>query len=57
MADVTRVIFLRHLRSDTSSHVLHYKGEKLVRSGRGVSFWFLPLSSSVAEIPVDDREV
>jgi len=57
MADVTRVIFLRHLRSDTSSHVLHYKGEKLVRSGRGVSFWFLPMSSSVAEIPVDDREV
>lgn len=57
MADVTRVVFLRHLRSDTSSHVLHYKGEKLVRSGRGVSFWFLPLSSSVAEIPVDDREV
>lgn len=57
MADVTRVIFLRHLRSDTSSHVLHYKGDKLVRSGRGVSFWFLPMSSSVAEVPVDDREV
>ncbi len=57
MADVTRVIFLRHLRSDTSSHVLLYKGDKLVRSGRGVSFWFLPMSSSVAEVPVDDREV
>lgn len=57
MADVTRVIFLRHLRADTSSHVLHYKGDQLVRSGRGLSFWFLPMSSSVAEVPVDDREV
>jgi regulator of protease activity HflC (stomatin/prohibitin superfamily) len=57
MADVTRVIFVRHLRADTSSHVLHYKGDKLVRSGRGLSFWFLPMSSSVAEVPVDDREV
>jgi regulator of protease activity HflC (stomatin/prohibitin superfamily) len=57
MADVTRVFVLRHLRADTSSHVLHYKGERLVRSGRGLSFWFLPMSSSVAEVPVDDREV
>jgi regulator of protease activity HflC (stomatin/prohibitin superfamily) len=57
MADVTRVTFVRHLRADNSSHVLHYKGEKLVRSGRGLSFWFLPMSSSVAEVPVDDREV
>jgi len=57
MADVTRVLFVRHLRADTSSHVLHYKGERLVRSGRGLSFWFLPMSASVAEVPVDDREV
>jgi regulator of protease activity HflC (stomatin/prohibitin superfamily) len=57
MADVTRVLVLRHLRADVSSHVLHYKGERLVRSGRGLSFWFLPMSSSVAEVPVDDREV
>ncbi len=57
MADVTRVFVLRHLRADVSSHVLHYKGERLVRSGRGLSFWFLPMSSSVAEVPVDDREV
>jgi regulator of protease activity HflC (stomatin/prohibitin superfamily) len=45
------------LRADTSSHVLHYKGDKLVKSGRGLSFWFMPMSSSVAEVPVDDREV
>lgn len=57
MADVTRLFFVRHLRADASSHVLHYKGERLVRSGRGLAFWFMPLSSSIAEVPVDDREV
>ena len=57
MADITRVFFLRHLRADASSHVLHYKGAKLVGEGRGLSFWFLPMSSSIAEVPVDDREV
>src|SRR5690606_35459014 len=45
------------LRADASSFVLHYKGERLVRSGRGLSFWFVPMSSSVAELPADDREV
>jgi regulator of protease activity HflC (stomatin/prohibitin superfamily) len=57
MADVTRLFFVRHLRADASSHVLHYKGERLVRSGRGLAFWFMPMSSSIAEVPVDDREV
>lgn len=57
MADVTRLLFVRHLRADASAHVLHFKGEKLVRSGRGLAFWFFPMSSSIAEVPVDDREV
>ncbi len=57
MAEVTRFPFVRHLRADTSSHVLHYRGEKLLRDGRGLAFWFFPMSSSIAEIPSDDREV
>lgn len=57
MADITRLPFIRHLRADASSYVLHYKGERLARSGRGIAFWFMPLSSSVAELPADDREV
>jgi regulator of protease activity HflC (stomatin/prohibitin superfamily) len=57
MADITRVLFVRHLRADASSFVLHYKGERLAKSGRGIAFWFMPMSSSVAELPADDREV
>jgi hypothetical protein len=37
--------------------VLHFKGGRLARSGRGVAYWFLPLSASVAEVPCDDREL
>lgn len=57
MADIRNFVLVRHLRAETSSHVLHYRGGKLVRSGRGLSFWFLPMTASVAEVPVDDREL
>ena len=57
MAEIKRVFFLRHLRSEASSFVLHYRDGELVRSGRGLAFWFFPLSTSVAEVPVDDREL
>ncbi|MCB9593019.1 MAG: band 7 protein [Sandaracinaceae bacterium] len=57
MAEIKRLLFLRHLRAEASSFVLHYRDGELVRSGRGLTFWFLPLSTSVAEVPVDDREL
>jgi len=57
MAEITRYPFLRHLRSETCAHVLHYRHGELRRSGRGVSFWFFPMSASIAEVPLDDREI
>jgi regulator of protease activity HflC (stomatin/prohibitin superfamily) len=57
MAQITYLPFARHLRSDPSNHVLHYRRGSLARSGRGLSFWFLPLTASVAEIPCDDRDL
>ncbi|MBX2802873.1 MAG: band 7 protein [Myxococcales bacterium] len=57
MAVMTRLLWLRHLRSEQSSHVLRWRSGQLVASGRGLAFWFLPLSASIAEIPVDDREL
>ncbi len=56
MAEITRFFFVRHLRGEQSSHILHYANGRLVREGRGLSFWFLPLTASLAEIPIDDRE-
>ncbi len=57
MAEIRRLLFVRHLRAEASSFVLHYKDGELVRSGRGLAFWFMPLSTSVAEVPMDDREL
>jgi regulator of protease activity HflC (stomatin/prohibitin superfamily) len=57
MAHIKRVPGARHLRSEPSVHILHYHKGNLVRSGRGLAFWFVPLSASIAEIPCDDREL
>jgi regulator of protease activity HflC (stomatin/prohibitin superfamily) len=57
MAEIRKYPFVRHLRSEPTAHTLHYRHGRLVRSGRGLSFWFRPLVSSVAEVPADDREL
>ncbi len=55
MSEINRYLWLRHLRSETSCHILRHRRGKLVASGRGLSFWFLPFNTSIAEIPVGDR--
>jgi hypothetical protein len=58
MADINAfAFFLRHLRADASSHILHFRRGKLARAGRGLSFWYSPLSASIAELPADVREL
>jgi len=56
MAEIRSFGLARHLRADATSHVLRYVHGRLSSSGRGLSFWFLPLSTSIAEVPVDDRD-
>jgi regulator of protease activity HflC (stomatin/prohibitin superfamily) len=56
MAEITRFLFVRHLRAAPTSHVTFYKGERRKRSGRGLAFWFSPLGASIVEVPLDDRE-
>lgn len=53
---ISRYLFFRHRRAEPSSHLIQYRKGHQVRSGRGVDFWFLPLSASLVEVPVDDRE-
>lgn len=57
MAEIRRYPWVRHLRSEPTNHVLRYRRGVLQRSGRGISFWFFPMNSAVAEIPVDTREL
>jgi regulator of protease activity HflC (stomatin/prohibitin superfamily) len=57
MAEISNWGFIRHLRSEPTSFVIHFRGGKLRSSGRGAVFWFAPMSASIAELPVDDREL
>jgi regulator of protease activity HflC (stomatin/prohibitin superfamily) len=56
MSEIRKFPWVRHLRSEPSSHILAYRNGALRRSGRGLAFWFLPMGASIAEVPVDDRD-
>ncbi len=56
MSDITRHPFITHLRAEPTTHVLRYTKGRLTTSGRGGAFWFRPLNTALAEVPVDDRE-
>jgi regulator of protease activity HflC (stomatin/prohibitin superfamily) len=57
VAEIRRYPFVRHLRAETSSYVLRYKRGQLKEAGRALGFWFMPMSTSIAEVPVDDQEL
>lgn len=56
MAEIRKLPWLRHLRSEPTSHVLAYRNGKLRLSGKGLAFWFFPMGAAIAEVPVDDRD-
>lgn len=57
MAEIRTYPMWSHLRAEPSMHVLRFRRGRRVASGRGLAFWFRPLVTSVAEIPIDDREL
>ena len=57
MAHITNYGPIAHLRADPNSHVLRFANGKLRQSGRGLVFWFAPANASLAEVPLDDREM
>jgi regulator of protease activity HflC (stomatin/prohibitin superfamily) len=57
MADIKRFGLLRHLRSEANVQIIRYHKGAVTRQGRGIAFWFLPHSASVAELPMDDRDM
>lgn len=56
MAQITHYGPVAHLRTDASAQVLAFRQGRVRRSGRGLSFLFMPASTSVAELPMDDRQ-
>lgn len=57
MTDIKSKFFFKHLRSESNMHIRRFRNGRLVRSGKGLSFWFLPMGTSIDELPTDDREV
>jgi regulator of protease activity HflC (stomatin/prohibitin superfamily) len=57
MAHISSFGFAALLRSDASNHVIRYRNGRIRKSGRGLVFWFRPQTSSIAELPMDDREM
>ncbi len=57
MPEIKNILFLKHLRSESNMHVRRFRNGNLKASGRGLAFWFLPMGSSIAELPTDDREL
>ncbi len=57
MADISRRLFVRHLRSTPTNWVRHYARGRVKREGVGLSFWYRPLTAVLSEVPVDDREL
>ncbi|MDQ7904376.1 SPFH domain-containing protein [Phytohabitans sp. ZYX-F-186] len=57
MADITRRLFLRHLRGAPTAYVRHVVRGRVRHEGVGTSFWYRPLHAVLSEVPVDDREL
>lgn len=57
MAYIKNFGFAAQLRSDASNHVIRYRNGRVRQSGRGLVFWFRPQTASIAELPMDDREM
>lgn len=57
MATITAFPFVRHLRAAQTAQVIQLRAGRQRRSGRGLAFWFRPMSAVLSEVPVDDREL
>jgi regulator of protease activity HflC (stomatin/prohibitin superfamily) len=56
MGQVTKRLFLRHLRGTPTTWMRHQVRGRVRHEGSGLSFWYRPLVAVLSEVPVDDRE-
>jgi len=48
---------INYIKFDATTFVLHYAGGKLVKKGRGLSFFYLAYNSSIVAIPLGSNDV
>jgi hypothetical protein len=47
----------RYLKATPTTHVLHYRGGKVVNEGVGLAFWYFAPVTVIAQVPVSSRDV
>jgi hypothetical protein len=47
----------RYLKATPTTHVLHYRGGKIIQEGAGLSFWYFAPTAVIAQVPVSSRDV
>ncbi|MDE5492101.1 membrane protease subunit, stomatin/prohibitin [Elizabethkingia meningoseptica] len=47
----------RHIQFDSMTYVLHFKNGKIVKEGRGLSFFYFAPNSSIAAIPMGSNDL
>jgi regulator of protease activity HflC (stomatin/prohibitin superfamily) len=57
MTTIDGIAFLRHISASPATHVLHFRSGRLARSQPGAAFWYRPLTTTIALVPTDDREL
>jgi hypothetical protein len=49
-------MFIRYFKGEPSAYVIRYRNGKIVTSEEGANFWYMPINTSVAAIPVVSQE-
>ncbi len=57
MAEIRSFFFAKHVRGEPTAYLRYFKDGLPRAGGPGLSFWFFPLGASLAEVPLDDREL
>lgn len=49
-------MFIRYFKGEPNAHIVRYRNGKVVAHADGANFWYLPLNTSVAAVPIVSQE-
>ena len=48
---------IKYIKFDSMTHVIHYKNGKIIKEGKGLSFFYTSFNSSIVAIPIGSNDV
>jgi prophage antirepressor-like protein len=48
---------IKYIKSEPTNYILHYKGEKLIKEGRGLSFFYFAPTSTIILVPIGSADI